>query len=509
MKLRTRIIIAFTVLSALIVFPNYIRYLKLLKTDKSLTNIITFSEDANLKINNIMTSLTEMQAETEKMSVCALSKSANKKAEISTRVFFEAHESVQNDIESLSLKTTMTSLALDELNKDRKELYDYYNEISGFVANNSVPQNFAASQKLSKISQNINHDYQNTLLALNGIMLQDSKSRKERIEGAKTFFHFLIFFSIFIAFSTAFFTLDNLLNPLKKIIDATKKIGAGDYAFRLTGKRKDEFGLLIASFNQMLDDLNHAKVIENQRQELEKLNKELNIKNDSLDSFVYRVSHDLKAPIINISSLLNLVKKRVSAEDAVLKQTFGFIDDSIKRLQTTIYDLLEVSRIERNLHAEKQEIDIDEVLLGIKEQFRETIRKEEAEILTDYTEGGRKVYFSDANMKSILSNIVSNAIKYKSADRKPVIHLSTDIEGDFLKLTIEDNGMGFDTKRNGEKMFKMFSRFHSHVEGSGVGLYIVNKLVTDSGGKIVVNSEVGKGTTFTLYFKTNPVLEYA
>jgi signal transduction histidine kinase len=509
MKLRTRIIIAFTVLSALIVIPNYVQYFKLRNTEKSLTDIIYFSETANLKISNIMASLTEMRSEAEKIKVFTLNKYADKKVIMSTKAFFDADEKVRKAIDSMGTLFINNPLSLDKLEKDRIKLSDYYNELSSSVAKHPVRQDFAQSQKLTEIENDIKQDYQNTLLALNGFLLQNNKSQKERTEGAKSFFHYLIFFSIFISFTTAFFTLDELLNPLKIIIKATRKIGAGDYAFRLTGERKDEFGQLITSFNQMLDELNHAKLIENQKVELEKLNKELNLKNDSLDSFVYRVSHDLKAPIINISSLLSLVKKRVSPDDAVLKQTFGFIDDSIKRLQTTIYDLLEVSRIERSLHAEKQEVDIDEVLSGIKEQFRETIRREEAEILTDYTEGGRSVYFSDANMNSVLSNIVSNAIKYKYADRKPQIKLSTHIEGEFLKLTIEDNGMGFDTKRNGEKMFKMFSRFHSHVEGSGVGLYIVHKLVTESGGKIVVESEIAKGTTFTLYFKTSSSLEYA
>jgi signal transduction histidine kinase len=253
----------------------------------------------------------------------------------------------------------------------------------------------------------------------------------------------------------------------------------------------------------MLDQLDQAKIVEDQKQELEDLNAELKVKNDSLDSFVYRVSHDLKAPIINISSLLSLVKKKVPADDAFLKQTLGFIDDSVKKLQNTIYDLLEVSRIERNLHGEMEEVNLNEMLTDIEKEFRELIRNNEVIISSDFTEGGNTVDFAKANMKSILSNMISNAIKYKSPNRTPIIKLTTTMEGDYLKLKIEDNGIGIDLNRHGNNLFKMFSRFHSHVEGSGVGLYIVHKLITESGGKIKIDSDLSKGSTFNIYFKTS------
>jgi signal transduction histidine kinase len=308
----------------------------------------------------------------------------------------------------------------------------------------------------------------------------------------------------------AFYSLFHyILMPLKDMSEATKKIGNGDYQFRLNIQRTDEIGELSQSFDKMLDNLDHAKLLETQKQELEALNEQLKVKNDSLDSFVYRVSHDLKAPLINIISLLSLVKRRTSQEDKSLQKTLGFIDSSVIKLQTTIYDLLEVSRIERNLKEEKEDIDIDLLVDNIKEELSEQIRLKDVVILTDFREGGTSVYFAKANIKSIFSNLISNAIKYYDPSRQPVIKISTRATDDYLQLKIEDNGMGIDLERHGDKLYNMFSRFHNHVEGSGVGLYIVNKLVKDNGGKIEIESKPSKGTAFTIYFKTNPQLEFA
>jgi signal transduction histidine kinase len=504
MNIRTRLILAFSVLTALIVVPNLIMLNNLFKDEKSITDMTVSLEAANVRLTGIMASFVELRVEASKMGVFMLQEKDSTKPRVSTKRFVETADKLKSEIDYLGSISPKHKAYANQLAYYRTAFADNYTQLSSFQDFSNKAHYYTKISKFLTLHDSVNNVCKTTLVFLNDLVSDQEKLARDRTHSNKLVFIFISILGIVIAFIATVFTLDNLLVPLKVMIQATKKIGKGDYNFRFKGNRKDEFGLLTTSFNQMLDDLNHSKLIENQKKELETLNTALRVKNDSLDSFVYRVSHDLKAPIINITSLLGLVKKRVSMEDKVLSQTFGFIDDSIKRLQTTIYDLLEVSRIERNLNAEKQEQDIQEVLGGIKEQFREMIRKEEAEILTDFTEGGALVFFSEANLKSILSNIISNAIKYRSPDRKPVVSLTTVMEGDYLKLTIEDNGIGFDMKRHGDNLFKMFSRFHSHVEGSGVGLYIVNKLITDSGGKIVVKSEVSKGTIFNLYFKMNP-----
>ena len=97
-------------------------------------------------------------------------------------------------------------------------------------------------------------------------------------------------------------------------------------------------------------------------------------------------------------------------------------------------------------------------------------------------------------------NLISNAIKYRSQERKAFVKISCREEPVFLILEVADNGLGL-TPTNEKKMFSMFKRFHSHVEGSGIGLYMVKKIIENAGGRIEVQSKLGQGSTFSVYFR--------
>jgi len=112
--------------------------------------------------------------------------------------------------------------------------------------------------------------------------------------------------------------------------------------------------------------------------------------------------------------------------------------------------------------------------------------------------------FSRKNLRSIFYNLVSNAIKYRHANRNPIISLRTYHEKEFIVLKIEDNGLGI-KEEDYHKLFEMFKRLHSHVEGSGIGLAIVKRIIENYGGKINVSSKLGEGTTFKISIPTNQV----
>jgi signal transduction histidine kinase len=105
-------------------------------------------------------------------------------------------------------------------------------------------------------------------------------------------------------------------------------------------------------------------------------------------------------------------------------------------------------------------------------------------------------------LDSILLNLISNSIKYRSSNRAPLIKISTHIQDEYTVLTISDNGLGINLDLYREKLFTLYSRFHYHVEGKGLGLYLIKTQVTALGGKIEVESEVDNGITFRIYFKT-------
>jgi signal transduction histidine kinase len=106
------------------------------------------------------------------------------------------------------------------------------------------------------------------------------------------------------------------------------------------------------------------------------------------------------------------------------------------------------------------------------------------------------------NARSIVYNLLSNAIKYRSPDRPPVVRVHCRPEGEYSELSVSDNGLGLDLSADKrEKLFAMFKRLHNHVEGSGVGLYMVKRMIENAGGRIEVESTLGEGSTFKVYFK--------
>jgi signal transduction histidine kinase len=108
--------------------------------------------------------------------------------------------------------------------------------------------------------------------------------------------------------------------------------------------------------------------------------------------------------------------------------------------------------------------------------------------------------FSKTALKSILYNLITNAIKYKSRDRKPIIVISSSpiSKHSQVEINVSDNGLGMDLEAYGDKVFGLFKRFHDHIEGSGIGLYSVRKIMETKGGSISVDSKINQGTTFKL-----------
>ena len=104
-------------------------------------------------------------------------------------------------------------------------------------------------------------------------------------------------------------------------------------------------------------------------------------------------------------------------------------------------------------------------------------------------------------VESILYNLISNAIKYRDPERSPHIAIKTTHENEFVCLAVMDNGLGIDLKKYKQNIFSLYKRFHLHVEGKGLGLYLVKTQIEALGGRVEVRSEPNEGTTFQIYFK--------
>lgn len=225
--------------------------------------------------------------------------------------------------------------------------------------------------------------------------------------------------------------------------------------------------------------------------------------NNDLDNFIYTASHDLKAPVSNIEGLLYALRDTLAQEETQASKEaealLRMMDTSIHRFKATILDLTEITKVQKEEKEDERDIDLSEMIADVILSIEDKVKEAGAHIEVDVS-GANILKFSKKNLKSILYNLLSNAIKYKSPKRVPQLYIKAVQAQEYLVLTVQDNGLGI-SKDSLPKMFHMFKRFHDHVEGTGIGLYIVKRILDNAGGKIEVESEENKGTLFRVYFR--------
>ncbi len=219
--------------------------------------------------------------------------------------------------------------------------------------------------------------------------------------------------------------------------------------------------------------------------------------NADLDTFIYSAAHDLKGPLTNISVLIAFLQESQNSENPETKEMMDMVHRAVKNLVETIDELSDIANIDNEIDAAApvnvQKI-IEEVKLGIKNKLINSKAKIHHDLkVVD-------ISFSKKHLRSILSNLIGNAIKYKSPDRNPVVTIKTERISDHIVLSVQDNGLGLGEGKIRD-IFTKFTRRHSHVEGNGIGLFLVKKIMDNAGGEIIIESELGKGSTFKIYFQ--------
>ncbi|MDQ4140699.1 MAG: HAMP domain-containing histidine kinase [Bacteroidota bacterium] len=244
-----------------------------------------------------------------------------------------------------------------------------------------------------------------------------------------------------------------------------------------------------------------AQEIRVKSQTLEKRNQELTNINQGLDDIVYMASHDLKTPIQNLQTIFEelylIAVKNLSPDD---QQLISFGKNSVNRLKRTISDLTQIIKSQQMAPEAPEPVKLSQVLQEIQIELSREISATRAHV--HFQLQAQEVLFSRIHLRSILFNLFSNAIKYRAPDRVPEVNFSAEpVKGGVL-IRVTDNGLGL-TEQQQTKLFTIFKRFHSHVDGSGIGLYIVKRILENSGGHIQVSSKVGTGTCFTLFIPQN------
>jgi len=238
---------------------------------------------------------------------------------------------------------------------------------------------------------------------------------------------------------------------------------------------------------------NDITKLKNTQQQLDKKNEALMRINADLDNFVHTASHDLIDPLNSIETTISLITF-LNTSDPELKEVLPIINGSIKKFRSLISEIAVVAKIENNA-IETEPIDVDELLDNIEWSLAERIKSNGAVIKRNVQV--KQVVFSKKNLRSIIYNLIANGIKYRS-EKAPVIFVRVTAADSSTVISIQDNGMGIE-KRHLDTIFNKYTRLQTDGEGYGIGLYLINKIVNASGGRVSVESEPGSGSTFTIH----------
>lgn len=235
-----------------------------------------------------------------------------------------------------------------------------------------------------------------------------------------------------------------------------------------------------------------------QEKEKEQLIRELTQNNKDLKQFSYITSHNLRAPLSNLIGLLNLIED-IPINDSELSEIINGFKKSTHLLNETINDLVKIIVIKDKISIQKENVTINEVVEHVFSQLKFQIEQSKPILKLNFDEADI-INTNKAYLESILINLLTNSIKYKSETKKLKISITIKKTNNSTILKFKDNGIGIDLKRNSEHIFGLYQRFHDYPDSKGLGLYLVKSQIESLGGTIAIESEVNKGTEFTLTF---------
>lgn len=256
----------------------------------------------------------------------------------------------------------------------------------------------------------------------------------------------------------------------------------------------------LIGFVQIIRDLSEQKEVEDN---LNRRIYELQRINNDLDDFIYTASHDLRSPIINIGSLLDILKSELKhIQNPEIEHLVELLYTSTNRFKKTIKELSEVAKLSKSrlINVDEQEnFNMTKVYEEVKASLM-GMTTNDCFFQTDFKV--TRLRFSKYKFRSILFNLLSNAVKYAAPGRLCQIQIATAQTDDFVVLTVKDNGLGI-AEANQADMFKMYRRFHDHVEGTGIGLHTIKRIIEGAGGHITFSSVENEGTEFKIYLRVN------
>jgi two-component system, OmpR family, phosphate regulon sensor histidine kinase PhoR len=211
------------------------------------------------------------------------------------------------------------------------------------------------------------------------------------------------------------------------------------------------------------------------------------------------ISHDIKNPLANLVLAIELFKGVSPNDEQEFKALLKIVDNALTKMHKLIKELTEVRKDEHRYKAEDELLNFEHILEDVRLTLSDNIIAAQAIITSKINVS--EITFSRRKLRTIIYNLINNAIKFKAAERPPNIAVATYIENDFTVISVKDNGIGINETKF-DAIFSKYYRLENAIEGTGIGLYLVKEIVGNAGGKVLVKSHVDKGTEFLVYLKT-------
>ncbi len=262
---------------------------------------------------------------------------------------------------------------------------------------------------------------------------------------------------------------------------------------------------LIGTISDIDDQKRAEEVLKSNNKELEEayksmevINNKLKNSNEVLETFVYAAAHDLRSPVVNLKSLLNFIHKTKDISKKL--ELFDRFEEAVHRLDNTISGLGEIIEMQEADNSTAKTIYFQDILEQVLAEYSYKVIATDAKIDASF-ELCPSIVYLESYLTSIMTNMVTNALKYHREGQPPVLVIRSKKEEGMVVLTFSDKGIGMDLERYGKNLFKPFKRFTSQAEGKGIGLHIIKSMMEKNGGRIELESKPGVGTTFRCYLK--------
>jgi len=210
------------------------------------------------------------------------------------------------------------------------------------------------------------------------------------------------------------------------------------------------------------------------------------------------LSHDIKNPLSNMILAIEHFKSMDLANQERFESLLNIVERALNKMKNLVQELSETREQEHKYKSHAELLSFEHILEDVRLTLSDDIKSAGATIKSEI--GVSEVTFSRRKLRSIIYNLLGNSIKYRSPLRKPEIFIKTLREGEYVIISIMDNGIGIDPAKH-EAIFSKYYRLDNSLEGSGIGLYLVNELVINSGGKILLESQPDKGTEIKIFLK--------